>query len=1224
MRILLLLLLFISSVSFAQQTNFTCGVSDDNLPHETIEQLKNLPQIIAQNKLRAKAIDDFYICRVAVDIDFQTFSKYGGDTLIIKNEVANMIQKTSKIYEKEISTKLVLVNVNIWKEQSKDPYNNISDIFQLLDKLRNTYSSSALSRIQADVVMYLPSKGFTGAGGVASGKYNVSPWNGISTIAHEIGHNFGSPHTQSCNWPGGPIDYCYAAEGTCYTQALENINGTLMSYCGRRLNTFHPLCIDLMKASSAARYLKISKVSEEIVLPSTFSMNPLMLFQWKVVNYAEKYIVEISENEQFSGNSIKDTTQQAFYTLTKLKRNQDYFLRLLPMNRLGQGQWSNTMKISTPFNFLEVPQLKLPLNNAINIDGNSINFTFDAVSGATSYQFQYVSFSSGTTSYTFDAPSSTRTLSTNAVTLTLTAEAYAWRVRAMRGGEFSAWSEPFVFWTKPQSSSIDLINQAINGYPLSFPINYFGNNGNILQVTMKLFEENTQTKPVITKTWPLSIYANQSNYPFLLENLKPNTNYILRFEETNSDDNNIINIPTGLVRTIDKAFKTGSDSKSDLFNYFNNGNTETLSRTLKKAVFTDDFVFVSSNEGLVRMRYDGKDGRLYNRTNTVGKISNTLLDLKVDADGNLWMLSQISKRLAFDGVFPKPTYRFAKINPTTLQTIEESDFYGANNASFSSFDPNQKILNTGLFFHSIVRDSTKQLFQLPSNYTPQGLFQISKTHIWQTVNNSITRQTELMRYEINTGKITFYNLSNSLFSGSVNQIFVDDQSTLWIIQNLNTQLIKFSEANGFENIPNFNFSGNMRVVGASKGVLYFYNVSGINRDVYSFSEGIFKKIESIPHVNSNGSFEVDKQGNLWFWQADKLLKINVCGTIQKPNLAISKSTVNPSEEVKLVAEGCSNVFWTWKVDNQPLQSLVVQKNNSLTIKPENPATYQVKCIENGCSSEQSESKLINVVSMKVTALSSNKYCTNETIRLTPQIVGKFNQSNEFRAIFYNNTTRYGANLSINNQVAIPQNIVNGKYWVKIQSTDPIVFSSDSVEVTIFKAPSALISVPTEMYLFDSTQVNIIFTGTPPFKINLSGESMTSNTSTLSRQFVPIEPKNYSFTISNLSDANCSSGVISNREIFVNVTINPKVRNYWVQTFPNPVAETLNLHIYNKPGKELNYELYDLRGILVQKASLPIRTYLDKYSLDLSGYGAGTYFLKLNTGIRQEIRRIIKQ
>ena len=60
-------------------------------------------------------------------------------------------------------------------------------------------------------------------------------WN-INVIAHELGHNFGSPHTQSCTWelaPGefGMLDSCFTPEGDCYFGPRIAKVGTVMSYC---------------------------------------------------------------------------------------------------------------------------------------------------------------------------------------------------------------------------------------------------------------------------------------------------------------------------------------------------------------------------------------------------------------------------------------------------------------------------------------------------------------------------------------------------------------------------------------------------------------------------------------------------------------------------------------------------------------------------------------------------------------------------------------------------------------------------------------------------------------------------------------------------------------------------------------------------------------------------------------------------------------------------------
>ena len=63
--------------------------------------------------------------------------------------------------------------------------------------------------------------------------YNPLPnysWT-VNVLAHEIGHNLGSYHTHSCNWPQGPLDNCSPAEGSCNSGPTPTNGGTIMSYC---------------------------------------------------------------------------------------------------------------------------------------------------------------------------------------------------------------------------------------------------------------------------------------------------------------------------------------------------------------------------------------------------------------------------------------------------------------------------------------------------------------------------------------------------------------------------------------------------------------------------------------------------------------------------------------------------------------------------------------------------------------------------------------------------------------------------------------------------------------------------------------------------------------------------------------------------------------------------------------------------------------------------------
>lgn len=81
----------------------------------------------------------------------------------------------------------------------------------------------------------------------------------VDSVAHELGHNFNSPHTHCYGGIGGsaePVDKCYSTEENCYagTPSLPGPagqgSGTIMSYCQLRspglsnisltLGTSHP------------------------------------------------------------------------------------------------------------------------------------------------------------------------------------------------------------------------------------------------------------------------------------------------------------------------------------------------------------------------------------------------------------------------------------------------------------------------------------------------------------------------------------------------------------------------------------------------------------------------------------------------------------------------------------------------------------------------------------------------------------------------------------------------------------------------------------------------------------------------------------------------------------------------------------------------------------------------------------------------------------------------
>lgn len=125
-------------------------------------------------------------------------------------------------------------------------YTYNGDVAQCVTGYRNSGGSSPLGGLAwLDVLCTSPSATTISGNATYYGPYSMANTQVMTTIpslptyswdvevcAHELGHNIGSPHTQNCGWPGGPIDNCVAPEGGCSTVGPAPVGGgTVMSYC---------------------------------------------------------------------------------------------------------------------------------------------------------------------------------------------------------------------------------------------------------------------------------------------------------------------------------------------------------------------------------------------------------------------------------------------------------------------------------------------------------------------------------------------------------------------------------------------------------------------------------------------------------------------------------------------------------------------------------------------------------------------------------------------------------------------------------------------------------------------------------------------------------------------------------------------------------------------------------------------------------------------------------
>lgn len=254
--------IFYNSSKLKGHSEFNCGAEGLEIPGKIQDMqnglTSNVKDISTSQLLRAN---------IALESDYDTFTHFGG-TQNAARYILSLFAPVSALYVRDMNVHLQSTYLRIWETPS-DPYTGTTSNV-LLNEFRN-YWNANMTSVPRTIAHYITTRP-GGLGGIAwvnvlcastnsgygyafsdiDGTFNSLPaysWD-VMVVAHETGHNFGSPHTHSCSWPGGPIDSCYAVEGGCYSGPPIPRVGTIMSYChlnGSIALNFGPLPTQLIR-----------------------------------------------------------------------------------------------------------------------------------------------------------------------------------------------------------------------------------------------------------------------------------------------------------------------------------------------------------------------------------------------------------------------------------------------------------------------------------------------------------------------------------------------------------------------------------------------------------------------------------------------------------------------------------------------------------------------------------------------------------------------------------------------------------------------------------------------------------------------------------------------------------------------------------------------------------------------------------------------------------------
>jgi hypothetical protein len=221
-----------------------------------------------------------YSATVAVESDFEYFQRFGNAVEAV-DYAADLVAYSQVVYAPEVDTELRVGSVSLWTTPA-DPWQQFGPACGLFEFGR--YWNDNRDHVPRTLTHFLSGKnnggGIAWVGVLCSDEFDfdITPYNcpglapavdnyggdygysgdldgnfdlgnpavlwDVVVTAHEMGHNFNSPHTHCYNGIGGsasPVDMCYGSEPGCYAGPTSlpgpgcsgpgNGCGTIMSYC---------------------------------------------------------------------------------------------------------------------------------------------------------------------------------------------------------------------------------------------------------------------------------------------------------------------------------------------------------------------------------------------------------------------------------------------------------------------------------------------------------------------------------------------------------------------------------------------------------------------------------------------------------------------------------------------------------------------------------------------------------------------------------------------------------------------------------------------------------------------------------------------------------------------------------------------------------------------------------------------------------------------------------
>lgn len=221
-----------------QKPDFQCGTPDEGIAYTAVAAPETIyPQ-------RCKTVKIFLEC------DYKLYQDKGRNITNVKNYVTTLFNVVKTLYFND-GVNIEISDIMVWTTPDPFLHTDLASILYHYANYRKNNFSGNLAQLvstfapqQQGGIAFLGTlcQPFNGSSGPHSFAYIYNSFSqlpayswSVEVMAHELGHNFGSPHTHACFW--GPnrnqvIDNCQPPENNgCSAGPPPTGGGTIMSYC---------------------------------------------------------------------------------------------------------------------------------------------------------------------------------------------------------------------------------------------------------------------------------------------------------------------------------------------------------------------------------------------------------------------------------------------------------------------------------------------------------------------------------------------------------------------------------------------------------------------------------------------------------------------------------------------------------------------------------------------------------------------------------------------------------------------------------------------------------------------------------------------------------------------------------------------------------------------------------------------------------------------------------